>query len=412
MGKNTFFTGQPIFNQILSLIPRSMVSSLVKEHKTDRYCKKFRSYDHLITMLYCVFHGCSSLREVITGMQAMSSRLAHLGVISSPRRSTFADANESRTALLFEDLYHKIYQRYYGSIPDSLQGKKILNRLFVIDSTIVSLFSDVMQSTGCYGLNGKKKGGVKAHVLVRAKDNLPCFIRLTHGKKSDSSFLSLVKLPAGSIIVMDKGYRNYQQLISWNEQKIIWVSRLNARSVYKVIKLNDLNTHQQSQGVQQDAVIELGNPETIHINPIQKARLITFYDAHSGKQLYFITNDFKFSASTIAGIYKKRWQIELLFKRIKQNFQLHSFLGDNENAIRIQLWCTFIGDLLVKIIKDQVDKKKKWSMSNLTSLVRLHLGTYINLFEFICNPDKALLQYQHPNANAQMSIFPNQTRGA
>jgi len=156
----------------------------------------------------------------------------------------------------------------------------------------------------------------------------------------------------------------------------------------------------------------LGNPETIHINPIQKARLITFYDALSGKQLYFITNDFKFSASTIAGIYKRRWQIELIFKRIKQNFQLHSFLGDNENAIRIQLWCTFIGDLLVKIIKDQADKKKKWSMSNLSSLVRLHLGTYINLFEFICNPDKALLQYQHPNANAQMSIFPNQTRGA
>lgn len=412
MAKNTFFTGQPIFNQLLSLIPRSMVSSLVKVHDADRYCKRFRSYDHLITMLYCVFHGCSSLREVITGMQAMSSRLAHLGVLSSPRRSTFADANEGRTSSFFEDLYHKIYQRYYGSLPDSLQGKKILNRLFIIDSTIVSLFSDVMQSTGSYGLNGKKKGGVKAHVLVRAKDNLPCFIRLTHGKKGDSSFLPSVTLPTGSIIVMDKGYRNYQQLISWNEQKITWVSRLNARSVYKVVKLNDLNKHQQSLGVQQDAVIDLGNPETIHINPIQKARLITFYDALTGKHLYFITNDFKFCASTIAGIYKKRWQIELIFKRIKQNFQLHSFLGDNENAIQIQLWCTFIADLLVKIVKDQADKKKKWSMANLSSLIRLHLGTYINLVEFICNPEKALLQYQHPQIDAQMSIFPNQTRGA
>lgn len=412
MAKNTFFTGQPIFNQVLSLIPRGMVSSLVEEHQTDRYCKKFYSYDHLVTMLYCVFHGCSSLREVITGMQAMSSRLAHLGVLSSPRRSTLADANEGRTASFFEDLYHRIYQRYYGSLPDSLKGKKILERLFVIDSTIVSLFSDVMQSTGSYGLNGKKKGGAKAHVLVRAKDNLPCFIRLTHGKKSDNSFLPLVKLPEGSIVVMDKGYRNYQQLISWNEQKIIWVSRLNARAVYKVVKLNDLNSHQQSQGVHQDAVIELGNPETIAINPVQKARLITFYDGATDKHLYFITNDFKFSASTIAGIYKRRWQIELLFKRIKQNFQLHYFLGDNENAIRIQLWCTFIADLLVKIIKDQVDKKKKWSMANLASLIRLHLGTYINLLEFICNPDKALLQYQHPIANSQLSIFPIQTRGA
>ena len=411
MPKSTFFTGQPIFNQILSLIPRNMVITLSKEHKTDHYCKKFRSYDHLVTMLYSVFHGCSSLREVITGMQAMSSRLAHLGVHYCPRRSTLADANEKRTASFFTDLYHKIYQRYYGSLPDSLKGKKILDRLFVIDSTIISLFSTIMQSTGSYGLNGKKKGGLKAHLLVRAKDNLPCFIRITHGKQGDSSFLPLVKLPAGSIVVMDKGYRNYQQLISWNDQKITWVSRLLARAVYKIVNLNALNSHQQNQGVQQDAFIELGNPKTISINPIQKARLITFYDAITGKQLYFITNDLKLAASTIADIYKRRWQIELLFKRIKQNFQLHSFLGDNENAIRIQLWCTFIADLLVKIIKDQVDKKRKWSMANLAGLIRLHLGTYIALYEFLYNPEKALLNYQHPTRNIQLSIFPNNRGG-
>jgi len=411
MPKSTFFTGQPVFNQILSLIPRNMVTTLVKVHKTDRYCKKFRSYDHLVTMLYSVFHGCSSLREVITGMQAMSSRLAHLGVLSCPRRSTLADANEGRTASLFEDLYHKIYECYYGSLPDSLKSKKILDRLFVIDSTIISLFSTVMQSTGSYGLNGRKKGGLKAHLLVRAKNNLPCFIRVTHGKQGDSSFLPLVNLPVGSIVVMDKGYRNYQKLISWTEQKITWVSRLNARAVYKIVKLNALNSHQQSQGVQQDASIELGNPKTSNINAIQKARLITFYDAITGKQLYFITNNLKLAASTIADIYKRRWQIELLFKRIKQNFQLHSFLGDNENAIRIQLWCTFIADLLVKIIKDQVDKKRKWSMANLAGLIRLHLGTYIALHEFLYEPEKALINYQHPNNIMQLSIFPNNRGG-
>jgi hypothetical protein len=195
--QSTFFTGQPIFNQILSLIPRNMVNTLVKEYKTDRYSKKFRSYDHLVTMLYSVFHKCSSLREVVTGMQAMSCRLTHLGVNSSPRRSTLADANEGRNADFFADLYHKIYQRYYGSLPDSLKGKKILNRLFIIDSTLISLFSTVMQSTGSYGLNGKKKGGVKAHVLARAQDNLPCFIRVTCGKSNDSTFLPFVGLPAG-----------------------------------------------------------------------------------------------------------------------------------------------------------------------------------------------------------------------
>lgn len=411
MPKSNFFTGQPIFNQILSLIPRSMITSLAQEHGTDRYCKRFRTYDHVVTMLYSTFHNCTSLRELVTGMQVMSSRLAHLGMHSCPRRSTLSDANQGRTATLFEELYHKLYQLHYGGLPDSLKGKKVLDKLFIIDSTIVSLFSTVMQSTGSYGINGKKKGGVKAHLLVRAKDNLPCFIRLTHGKMSDTSFLSSLKLPESSIVVMDKGYRSYRKLIEWNEQKITWVSRLNERAVYKVTKSNEVNQDQQTQGVQEDALIDLGNPKTTHINPVQKARLITFYDAVNKRSFLFITNNLELSASTIAGIYKRRWQIELLFKRVKQNFQVHSFLGDNENAIRIQLWCTFIADLLVKIIKDQVDQKRKWSMSNLAGLIRLHLGTYIDLFQFLYSPEKALLNYKHRVVDLQMTMF-SPIRGA
>lgn len=412
MPKSSFFTGQPIFSQILSLIPRIMISTLAREHRADRYCKKFRTNDHLVTMLYSVFHGCTSLREVVTGMQAMSSRLSHLGVQFSPRRSTLAEANERRTATLFEDLYHRLYQHYYGSLPDSLKGTKILDRLFMIDSTVITLFSSVMQGTGDYALNGKKKGGVKAHVLVRAKDNLPCFMRISAGKQSDVSMLPAIKLPTGSIIVMDKGYRSYQQFSSWTEQKVTWVTRLQAGTVYTITALNELNSYQQAQGVQQDANIDLGSPKTAYLNPIQKARLITFYDQHTDKQLFFLTNNLKLSAATIANLYKQRWQIELIFKRIKQNFQLHSFLGDNENAIRIQLWCTFIADLLVKVVKDSVDKKRKWSMANLSSLIRLHMGTYIGLVKFLQNPEKALLNYQHPLHKTQLSMFSNPIRGA
>ena len=410
MPKSTFFTGQPIFNQLFSLIPRSTVSQLSRKYKTDRYCKKFRTYDHLITMLYCCFHQCSSLREVITGMQASASRLQHLGIINTPRRSTLSDANERRTAEFFEDLYHQVYKIYYGGLPDSLKGKRYMDKLFIIDSTIISLFSTAMKSSGSYGCNGKKKGGIKAHVLFRAKDNLPCFVRLSEGRKSDPSFLPLVSLPEGSIVVMDKGYRNYQQFIQWDKLKISWVTRLHAKSVYSVIGSRPLDDRQQQLGVQQDLLIELGNPETAYLNPIQKARLIIFYDSMNQRQFHFITNNVKLDASTIADIYKKRWQIELFFKRIKQNFQLHYFLGDNENAIRIQLWCTLIADLLLRIIKDKV--KRKWSMANLAGLVRLHLGTYINLHAFLSNPDKALNKYEHPPTKMQNSLFPTQIRGA
>jgi hypothetical protein len=363
-------------------------------------------------MLYSAFHGCTSLREVVTGMQAMSSRLSHLGLKFSPRRSTLAEANERRSATLFEDLYHRLYKHYYGSLPDSLKGSKMLERLFMIDSTTITLFSSVMLGTGDTPLNGKKKGGVKAHVLVRAKDNVPSFIRVSASKQSDISLLPFIKLPVGSIIVMDKGYRSYQQFLSWTQQKITWVTRLQARTVYKITGLNEINIYQQAQGVQQDAIIDLGSTRNAYRNPIQKARLITFCDPHTQKQLYFLTNNFTFGAATIANLYKQRWQIELIFKRIKQNFQLHSFLGDNENAIRIQLWCTFIADLLVKIIKDRVDKKRKWSMANLSSLIRLHMGTYIGLVKFLENPEKALLSYQHPIQQTQMSMFSYPVRGA
>ena len=151
-------------------------------------------------MLYCTLHKCNSLREVITGMQACASRLLHLGLSTTPRRSTLADANERRSADFFQDLYHQIYHHYYGHLPDSLKGNRLVDKLFIIDTTIVSVFSSVMQSTGSFGVNGRKKGGIKAHLLMRAKDNLPCFVRLTPGKENDNKFLSLVQLPTGSIV--------------------------------------------------------------------------------------------------------------------------------------------------------------------------------------------------------------------
>lgn len=412
MPKSNFFTGQPIFNQLLSLIPRSIVNQLARQHRSDRYCKKFRSYDHLVTMLYCTLHRCNSLREVTTGMQASASRLVHLGLTNTPRRSTLSDANERRAAVFFQDLYHKIYQRYYGSLPDSLKGKRMLDKLFIIDSTIITVFSSALQSTGCFNANGKKKGGIKAHLLLRAKDDLPCFVRLTHGKESDNKFASIAQLPKGSILVMDKGYRNFQKFITWTKNEISWVTRLHERSVYAVTEELPVSTEQQQQGVINDYRIQLGNPKTAYMNALQNARLVIYFDKDSGRQFQFLTNNFSYSAATIAGIYKKRWQIELVFKRIKQNFQLHYFLGDNENAIRIQLWCTLIADLLIKVIKDKADKKRKWSMSNLTSLVRLHMGTYIELLAFLENPDKALLQYVDPFEQKQLSIFPKQNRGA
>lgn len=404
MGKTKHFTGQPIFNQLLSLIPRSMVNRLVRRYDGDRYCKKFKCYDHLVTMLYSSLHQCSSLRELITGMQACSDRLKHLGLTHTPRRTTLADANSRRPVGFFESLYHEVYQLHYGSLPDSLRGKSKLDRLFIIDSTTISLFSTVLAGAGSFGLNGKKKGGIKAHVLLRAKDNVPGFVRLTESKQNDRKFLPFVQLPAGSIVVMDRGYNNYKNLSDWTKQKVTWITRPDARAVFKIIEKKPVSEKDKEAGVIEDNIIELGNPRTAKLNAIQKVRLVIFFDKENQKQYEFITDNFKFTPLTVADLYKRRWQIETLFKRLKQNFNLYDFLGDNENAIRIQVWCTLIADLLIKIVKDRVAKKRNWSMANLTGLIRLHLSTYIHLASFLENPEKSLLGYHDP-IEEQLKLF-------
>lgn len=171
-------------------------------------------------MLYACFHRCQSIREVITGMQANYNKLTHLGIRSLPRRSTFAEANGSRSSAFFEQLYHSLQNHYYPSLPDS-RNPTLENRLFLMDSTTISLFTDVMKGAGTIGANGRKKGGAKAHVLLNAGQDLPVLIKLTESSRNDRVFMPEVKLPAGSILVFDKGYHNFARWQQWTEQKLI-----------------------------------------------------------------------------------------------------------------------------------------------------------------------------------------------
>lgn len=406
MPKSSVFTGQPILTQLLSLIPRSLVVQLAQKHKADHYCKKFKTYDHLATMLFCGFHQCSSLRELVTGLLANAHRLLHLGIRHAPRRSTLADANRRRPAALFEELFHALYRLHYGTLPDSRMEGKLYDRLFVMDSTTVTLFCDVLKGAGTYRLNGKKKGGLKAHMLTRVKDQVPCFVHLTAAARSDRTFMPMVDLPAGSIISMDKAYVNYTVMKSWTEKGITWVTRLTSAMRYEEQVQNPVAEHHSAKGVISDTVILLGNPKTASRAPLQNARLIRYFDKANNREFQFLSNNFKYSPLTIAELYRRRWNIELMFKRIKQNFQFNNFLGDSENAIKIQMWCTLIADLLIQIIKDRVDRirKRKWSFSNVAGLIRLHLTTYIDLVRFLLEPDSAIIQYARP-PDDQLRLF-------
>lgn len=407
MSKNAFFIGQPIFSQLIKFIPKSIIRECVKEFSTDRYVKKFMTYDHLIAMLYCCITRCESLRELTTGLQANMNKLRHLGLNYTPRRSTLSDANKNRDQAVFGAIFHRLVKLHFPVLSDSSKYKSIEDRLFIIDSTTVTLFSNIMKGAGPYKNNGRKKGGAKAHVLLKAKENVPVFVMLTQGKEHDQLFMRYLPLPFGSFVVMDKAYVNSRILHLWDENGVTWVSRLRKLAIVKTIKSLLLTEEQKKLGLLSDQMIQSGSQKTTQKTKIQIVRLVTYYDRELNKLFHFTTNNFEITAEQVAMIYKKRWQIELMFKRWKQSNPLKYFLGDNENAVKIQIWSAMIADLLVQIVKKKLNKSNvNWSFSNLAGLLRHHIYTYINLFEFLKHPEKTLLQYILPNQkNNQLELF-------
>jgi hypothetical protein len=388
MGKSNFFTGQPIFSQLLHFIPRSLVKRLASQYQADRYCKKFDSYTHLVSLLYAVLNRCDSLREVTSGLLAWEHRLLHLGITHYPRRSTISDANNRRNAVIFEQLYLELLKRYAHLLSDSRPGSRTA-RLYIFDATTITLFQDVLQATGLPAANGKRKGGIKVHTLIRSDQDVPAMIRFSPATANDTRFLKDIQLPRGAIIVFDKGYNDYNTFNRFTSQGISWVTRLRNRTSYEVRYDRTVNEQQLQAGVISDQEIILGHhhqKDATHV----KARLVTYCDAATGKQLQFISNNFRMAPATIAGLYRNRWQIELLFKRVKQNYPLKYFLGDSENAIRLQIWSALIADLLLKIVQRHC--LVRYAFANLTAIIRLHLMTYIELFSFLKCPEKILLK--------------------
>lgn len=401
MYKSSFFTGQPIFAQVLSPLSKTRVSSIAARYDADRYYKSLKTYEHLVSLLYGVLNHCTSLREVATGLLAWEHRVQHLNINYHVRRSTLADANRERNPQVFEAIYLDLLKSYRSLLPDSRLSKENKN-LFIMDSTTYTLFQEILKGAGVSPVNGKRKGGIKVHTLINAAEDVPCLVRMSAAAAHDGVFLQEVNLPFGSILVIDRGYANhYKHLNKLDAAGITWVSRLRSNSAYQVVAAREIPLEEQKQGVLKDAEILLGHSFTKKAVKV-KARLIEYRDAINNHTFYFITNNLSLPAITICNYYKQRWQIETLFKRLKQNFPLNRFYGDNENAIKVQIWTALIADLLIKIIK--TGAAKKWSFSNLVTMIRLHLMTYIHLQSFLKNPDKTLLQRM--KKISQPSLFP------
>ena len=386
MGKSTNFSGQPIFNQLLMFIDKSEIRKIAKKHDSERYVKKFTTYNHLVVMLFVALEGYSSIREVVLGLLANAHKLSHLGLNYLVKRSTLSEANKRRDSKVFEDIYMTVYKKHSSSLTDSQLKYKELKRLYIMDSSTISLFKDILKGVGRNPQNGKKKGGIKAHTIIKADENVPCLIRYSEAARHDHMFLQdALNLPSGSIITFDKGYVDYAQYEAFTEKSIWYVTRLKDNALYKARKEFDIPDEADSGVLKDEEIVLLygTNKSQEH-----KARRIAYWDNENERLFEFLTNNMELSAEKIAYIYKKRWQIELLFKQLKQNFPLKYFLGDNENAIEIQIWAAMLANLLITLVKSKL--KRNWAFSNMVSIIRQQLMNYINIYAFLENLDKTV----------------------
>jgi hypothetical protein len=334
-------------------------------------------------MLFAVFEGYHSIRDTVLGLLSHANKLQHLGLDYIVRRSTLSDANVRRPNELFAKVYYDTYRRHKDFLSDSSLSKKDMIRLYIMDSTTITLFKEILKGVGRKPDNGKKKGGIKAHTIIDAQDNMPCFIRYTEAAKHDHVLLKDVDLPENSFICFDKGYVDYEQYEVFTSKKIWYVTRLKDNALYEAKQEFDI-PDDANPGVLKDEEIELKygkNKELKH-----RARRIAYWDDENNRVFEFITNNFDLEAEEIAMIYKKRWQIELLFKQLKQNFPLKYFLGDNENAIIIQIWAAMIANLLLTILRSKI--KKQWAFSNMMSIVKHQLMSYVNMYAFFEDPER------------------------
>ena len=389
------FVGQPIFKQIISLIDAVNIQGLILKHNSDHYYKAFKTRMHVVTMLFGILSRCDSMTEICEGLRALGGKLNHLGFEKAPAKSTACDGLRNRSSSFFEDLYFSLVKKYQSFLSDSRTYGLTFKEVLLIDSTTIRLFSDILKGVGRNPKgDGKKKGGLKVHMLIDAVQSVGRFIKITQAKVHDQNFLKSLELISHSMVVFDRAYNYYQQFALWTERQVYFVTRMKKNAVFTVIEARRNHYRKKGQAkVLSDEIIEMEyNPEdengkkNMKITKTLQLRRVRYQDDQN-RYYEFLTNNFEIEAEEVAFLYKKRWGIELLFKKMKQNFQLHYFYGENVNAIYTQVWCTLIAQLLLTVIQKISQAKKAFSV--VASLVRIHLISMLDVFELLRSTRRA-----------------------
>jgi hypothetical protein len=364
-----------MFGQILQIFDKYAFHRAVKDTGSEKRTKGFSSWDQLVAMLFCQLGQAHSLREICGGLATCLGKLKHLGVKGAPSRSTLAYANQHRPWELFQQVfYHLLEQsRALG------KGKKkfrFKNPLFSLDATMIELCCTLFD----WAKYKTTKGAVKLHLLLDHDGYLPVFACVTSGNTHEVTIARNLSFPPGSILVMDRGYADYSFFGDLIEQGVFFVTRQRSNARYQVVKSLPVP---RNRHVLEDQIIRFtgyyGSRRCSHL-----LRRVVVWDPVKQVTLVFLTNHFTLGATTVARIYKDRWQIELFFKALKQNLRIKTFVGTSCNALLIQIWTALIAMLLLKHL--QFRSTLGWSLSNLVALLRYNLFTYRDLWEWLNDP--------------------------
>jgi hypothetical protein len=363
-----------LFSQVLGLFNRSVFQTLAKEHGMDFASKGFSAWEQFSAMLFCHLAQAKSLREICGGLACACGKLRHLGIKDAPRKSTLAYANAHRSWQFYQALFHETLSRLHFNRPG--HKFRFKNKLLSLDATVI----DLCLSLFPWAKYVQTKGAVKVHLLLDHDGYLPVFARITDGKTHEVKIARSLRLGAGSIIVIDRGFTDYSLFGKWCEQGVYFVCRMKSNADFDVVN----HREPPSTGkILMDNLIRLTGLVGQRACPYL-LRHVVVYNPVKDETIVLLTNNLELGATTISKIYKDRWQIEVFFKELKQHLRVKTFVGTTPNALKVQIWTALIAVLILKYL--QMESRFGWSLSQLVALLRMNLFVYRDLWEWINDP--------------------------
>lgn len=367
-----------IFSQILQFLPRLEFEAAVKQHAAERHARGFSSWCQFVAMLFCQLGHAQTLREITGGLAACEGKLRHLGITAPPKRSTLAYANEHRPWQLYQTMFYQLLERCRGEAATRRRKFRFKHKLLSLDASMIALCVSMFD----WAQYQRAKGAIKLHLVLDHDGYLPCYAVLTEGKRQEMSVARTMSFPPGAIVVFDRAYANHDWWLSLTRQKVHFVTRLKDDAAYGVVEQRQVR---EGTDILRDEVIVLVSQQ--EIGPEALLRRIEVWVEAKQETMVFVTNNFRLAASTIADIYRERWQIELFFKALKQSLRVKTFVGTSENGVQTQIWTALIAMLVVKYL--QLRSTFGWSLSNLVALLRQQLFVYRDLFTWLNDPFQA-----------------------